>query len=489
MIATTVIGIVLLVVYAILAYSRPGIALVTVLFVAIALAVWSTALTEQPESVLFSPVLILITLVVAAFAKRGQEPDSWARRTAMSILLTLVAIVGSIGFFAAFVMIGAGFLLPLFFFMGLAAVISGLVGYGVLNRWAITSLVFSTLGASMRQNLPLPMALDCAAADRDDGGSRALKAIKKWLVQGYTLAESIQRGYPRCPSRFAAMVSAAERVDQLPTAIMAIEADMRSHDDERHRFRPVHPFYPVVILAIAFLMALAVFTFVVPTYAAVLAEMSGRRLPSATRMLLAVGHFVHENGAHFWTSIAGVLVAGLFLVFYTRKRGRRPDRPRWLSWIGDTVKWYLPVTRWFQNNRSSLQVTELLRLALTAGSTVNDAIRATLQLDTNLHYRRRLKCWLTQVERGEPIGVSARQCGLGSPLAWAFDAQTGDTTAVLDMLESFYRSNYSYRANLLRFILWPCVIVALGCIVGFIAYSLFTPGVAVITELSGLIYP
>ncbi len=128
-------------------------------------------------------------------------------------------------------------------------------------------------------------------------------------------------------------------------------------------------------------------------------------------------------------------------------------------------------------------------LSLHVGSTVNDAIRATLQLDGNLHFRRRLECWLTQVERGMPMGASARRYGLGAPLAWAFDANTGNAPAVLDMLESFYRSNYSYRANLLRFILWPCAIIALGARVGFIVHALFIPGVAVINEFAGYIYP
>jgi type II secretory pathway component PulF len=120
---------------------------------------------------------------------------------------------------------------------------------------------------------------------------------------------------------------------------------------------------------------------------------------------------------------------------------------------------------------------------------VNEAIAATLQLDVNLHFRRRLKRWLTQVEQGEAIGTAARRCGLGSPLAWAFDSDTGNAPAVLEMLESFYRSNYSYRVNMLRFILWPCGIIALGCVVGFIVYALFVPTVAVVNELAGYVFP
>jgi type II secretory pathway component PulF len=483
----TTIGIVLLVIYAFLAYSRPGIALLTMPFVAIAFAAYSTVL-NQPENVLLAFTLGLVTLIVTAFAKREMEADSWARRLAMTILITVLLIIGSIILLAGFVLVGAGIFLPLFLFLGLAAIIAGMIGYGAVGRRAATSLVFSTLGASMRQNLPLPMALDCAAAGRTDAGPRTLRAIKKWLLQGYPLAASIQRGYPRCPSRFLAMLTAAERVGQLPTAVVAIEADIKSQDIERHRFRPVHPIYPVLILGIAFLMVLALMTFVVPQYQSVLDEMSGGRLPPATRTLMAVMTVVRYD-VRFWMVLVGLVLVGLFLSLYGRTRGRRPDKPRWLSWLGDSVKWYLPVTRWFQNNWSLLQVTELLRLALNAGSTVNDAIRATLQLDVNVHFRRRLKCWLTRVERGEPIAASARLCGLGSPLAWAFDADTGDAPLVLEMLESFYRTNYSYRVNLMRFILWPCAIIALGCTVGFIVYALFSPGVAVISALSGHVYP
>ena len=137
-----------------------------------------------------------------------------------------------------------------------------------------------------------------------------------------------------------------------------------------------------------------------------------------------------------------------------------------------------------------VQVVELLRMSLNAGCPVNEAIRGTLQLDVNLFFRSRLASWLRRVERGEDIAESARRSGLGAALAWAFGgAQTGNTPAVLEMLESYYRSNYSYRVNLARFILWPCGIILLGATVGFIVHAIFSPGVVVLGHLSGTVYP
>ena len=122
---------------------------------------------------------------------------------------------------------------------------------------------------------------------------------------------------------------------------------------------------------------------------------------------------------------------------------------------------------------------------------MNEAIRAAVQLDVNLCFRARLKRWLERIEQGENIAAAARRSGLGTSLAWAFDDGIGasDAPTVLEMLESFHRSNYSYRVNLTRFILWPCLIIVLGAVVGFVVYAFFSPSVMVIESMAEIIYP
>jgi len=80
---------------------------------------------------------------------------------------------------------------------------------------------------------------------------------------------------------------------------------------------------------------------------------------------------------------------------------------------------------------------------------------------------------------------------LGNALAWAFDGgvETGNTPAVLEMLEAHYRSNYSYRVNLARFILWPAGIIALGATVGFVVFAIFSALVATLSQLTANVYP
>jgi type II secretory pathway component PulF len=107
----------------------------------------------------------------------------------------------------------------------------------------------------------------------------------------------------------------------------------------------------------------------------------------------------------------------------------------------------------------------------------------------NYYFRKRLKRWLAQIEAGDNIAAAARRCGLANSLSWAFEQQENpeNTLPLLEMLESVWRSNYSYRANLAKFILIPCTTICLGAMVGFVGFSVFSAIVAVIMQYAVLV--
>jgi type II secretory pathway component PulF len=486
------VAILLLVFYAILGYKKPAVALITSPILSIGtgyILFW----VEPIIAILFGAAIFLVTLVGILLARREPGTEQWPHECAKWILIGLASFL----FLAvAFVVFGPGGIFgAVLFVLFVGAVIS----YGLASRQATAAYVISTIGSSMRQNLPLPMALESAASGRMDKRARILLNIKKWLVEGYSLSESIKRGYPRCPGYALAMIGAAERIDQLPLAVESLEADMIARAQERRKLRPVHPFYPVILMLFVFFMVWALATRVAPRLHEVLQETfhegAGHPavvFPAATRFLMRIAGFIGYEYGWLIGLVAGLALLVIVGVWIRIKfRPRQPQSPYLLSRIGDAIKWHLPILHWFERNYAMVQVVEFLRLSLNAGCPVDVAIKNTLGLDVNNCFRKRLKSWLAKVEAGDNIAAAARKSGLGHTVAWAFDEQVnqGDTLALLEMLESFYRSNYSYRVNLARFIMWPCVSIVLGVIVGFVVYAFFCPLVLIINQMTNLVYP
>ena len=480
-----IISIITMVFFGVLGYKKPALALITSPIAVIAL-IFVSVVNEQTEGIVAALFIFLVTLIAILMSRRDPNSEQIPQRIAKWILITLFflflfasgfALLGPLG------ILGLGFVILLVGFV---------INFALISRYAVAAYILSTIGSSMRQNLPLAMALDSAASGQTDDRARILRRIKKWLVQGYSLSESIKRGYPKCPSRAIAMIAAAEKINQLPLAIKAIEANIVAKADENRRIRPIHPLYPVIVISFTFIVLLGLMKYVVPKFVTVLEEMIEGQLPVSTRYILGIADYVaYRIGPFIWLAIAFIVLVVIPLSIRIRFRPRRPDKPYLISQIGDFVKWHLPILRWFERNYSMLQAVELLRLSLSAGCTVNEAIANTLGLDVNSCFKKRLRKWLLKVEAGNDIADSAKKSKLGRSLAWAFDGKInqGNTLTILETLESFHRSNYSYRVNLARFILWPCVTIAMGAMVGFVAYAIFSPMVAIIHHLADTAMP
>ena len=148
----TVVAIVILVIYILLGVVKPAIAMLTFPFVCGMLAC-AGALQQSTTAMVLAPVIGFVTLVAVLFSKRSPEREQWPRVVARSILLTLLALSFIVLCFSAG---GMGVLGLIFGTMFVAGVIS----YQLTTRRARAAEVVSTIGSSVRQNLPLPMALE-----------------------------------------------------------------------------------------------------------------------------------------------------------------------------------------------------------------------------------------------------------------------------------------------------------------------------------------
>jgi len=477
LISATVIGLVLCLY---LTYKWPFLALI----LAPVLSVLSLILAMAQEDMVaacLAPGIFLTTYTLLAFCMKDRDDCYKASCVARWFLFVplsigVIVVIGSV--------LGPWALVVLFVF---AVWMASMISYGATSRWSKSVCVFSTMGASVRQNLPLPMALDAAAHGRRDDTGRTLQQIKKCLLQGYSVTDALVKGYPQCPRHAWRLLKAAEEVDQLDQGFAAVLHDIKARQKQKETLSPVHPLYPLIVFILVMSVSLALLKFVIPAFKNVLDEMTGDNLPYITELFINVY-------SDWGELIFSLILAGIIFFLLTRLfRWLRPEacnKDGIMAWFYDWVKWHLPILHWFEQNHALSQLVGTLRFSCQAGCPVDQAIRNCLGLDINNCFRRRVKGWLKRVESGQDIAQAARASKLSSTLAWAFDPKvnSGNTLNVLTMLETFYRSNYSYRVNLARIVLTPTITIGLAVFVGFVVVAMYLPAVSVITALSP-VYP
>ncbi len=477
-----VISVLWLVCFLTLAWKKPGWAMGLLVLTAgmpcVAGVIFAENEPHLPDGplLIFTGLLLFLLTVILVYVKRQAEFDDekWYKVVSgmiVKIILWTIYMAAAIASLSGF---GAVVVIVTFIFV---------FRYKQTRRYSLALNVLSTLSAAIRQNLPLPMALETAAFGRKDMAARIFRAASKGLCEGRPLSESLKRAYRRCPAEIIAALAAAEAMNQLSEAIAAMEQDSVAAINGEGKIRPVHPVYPLVVIGMLFVIFMGLSIFIIPTFAEVIRDVTGGKevLPAATRILIDISRAMARPSMAMSIGV-GLLIA--FLIgFYTFNRPRRPERPRFLSRWGDRIKWFTPGIRYFEKLRSQQRVIQSLRVGLKAGYSFDEIVRQVLRLDVNLCFQNRLRRWLSCIEAGQTIADSAAACGLGSTLAWALNEKVnkGNTPELLVMLEDIYRNRYHYRMNIAYSILCPFVIIGLGSGVGFVVYAMFIAMVSLIT--------
>ena len=434
--------------------------------------------TGDYMSVLLAPGLFLSCYVYVGYFLMAEE-HIMARVIARQVLwvvvlFLLLVLVGTL--FGAWVMAGI-----LAFVVWLVA----MMAYGRTARQSLLFSVLTTLKASMTQNLPLPMALECAAQGRADQEAFVYRQLKKHLVKGYNLVEALRLAMPQCPGFITGVLQGAERFGCLASGLDAVQKNVTLRDRRKQACEPIHPTYPVMVLVILVVIVSALFKFVIPQFSSVMSEMIDGELPAVTQWLL----WIWADWSDLVLTGLGI-VAGLSVILVLAGWFRRRQRPGLIIVVTDWLRWHLPFIHRFDRMFALIQLLETLNLGLNAGCPVDQAVSHCCRLDVNRCFVRRIRKWHRLIEQGESVSEAALASRLPRALAWAFDSNLnqGNTPSILKMLEETYSDMYVYQSNLLSLIMGPCIVLMLAAMVCFVMVAILLPMVSIITHLVEL-YP
>jgi type IV pilus assembly protein PilC len=292
-------------------------------------------------------------------------------------------------------------------------------------------------------------------------------AVRQDVEAGLSFSAALGRHPDVFNDLYVAMVAAGETGGILESTLQRV-ADQLEKDAALKREVKAAMIYPILIMSFAFLVLIALITFLVPVFEKVFADFGGE-LPLITKVTVELSHLVTRRGY--------VLLAGAAAVIYAFRRWKRSERGR-VQWDRMKLKFPLKIG-------DIVQKIALARFSRTfsglvaAGVPMLEAIEITGRTSGNRVIELAMHDVRESVKKGGSLAAPMRGVPEAFPTMVTQMVGVGEETGALETMlakvADFYEEQVATAVKALTSILEPVMIIIVGGIVGFIVIAMYMP--------------
>lgn len=337
---------------------------------------------------------------------------------------------------------------------------------GAGRRLADASMFVRQLSVLVSTGTPMVEAITSLERQLAPGAWRtSVERIRQRVEEGSSLSAALEHE-PRYFDPVArSLIAAGESGGKLDDMLRRLASLMRQQIRVRSQIIGAMV-YPVLLVNVALGVLCTMMFFVLPRFKG-LFESLGAQLPPTTRLLMDMSEFV---AAYWWALLAGVIVCGvsakLWLSTPAGKRGvatfvvRAPQ-------IGRVAR-----------AMATARVVRMLGVLVEGRVPVQEALRLTRESTGNVLYSELVADAEDAVTRGENISNALERSTLVSSSvveAIRSGERSGQLGPVLTHLADFMDEDNELVLKSLSSIVEPLILIVLGCLIGFVAVSMFLP--------------
>ena len=313
--------------------------------------------------------------------------------------------------------------------------------------------------------LPLDRAFELLVSLADTGPMAALlQDLRDRVRGGKSLSQALIEHPKQFDRLFVNMVRAGEASGTLGPVLERI-SEFQERSAELRSSVQSALMYPMVLIGVAVIAVFTMIFFVVPKFEATFRQF-GKALPPATENLLALSHWMKEDG---WMLLVGA--AAMFILV----RGRLRSPQGLLAWHRRKLK--LPVLG------DLFSKIEVARLARTLGTLLGNGVSLlpalTIVKDTvdNRALANSLDGVLVRLKAGQGFARPLMETGLYPKLAVhmvAVGEETGRLDAMLLKVAQVYDVEVNTALKRALGLMEPILILTLAVVVGGIIFALMS---------------
>jgi len=328
------------------------------------------------------------------------------------------------------------------------------------------SVMTRQLATLLKAGLPLVSCLN-ALADQVDNPrlKKIITQIRERVNEGSSLAAALEE-FPRVfPSLYVNMVGAGESSGALELVLFRLSEYLEGQVRIRNRIRGAL-IYPAVMTVVGFGVLGVLFTFVVPKFVTIFAELQ-QALPLPTVILIGISDFFRS----YWYLILLLTAAG----FYLLARYRRTPRGREHY---DRLLLRIPVFGRLIMLGIVIRFTRTLSTLLSSGVPLLKAMDILTAVVNHTVFAKAISSARESVTEGASLSQPLKQSGIFPPIVIHMIASGEQSGALEDMLAKvaeIYEEEANTLASTLMSLLGPVLILGMAVIVAFIVISILLP--------------
>ena len=323
------------------------------------------------------------------------------------------------------------------------------------------------LATMMKSGVPLLQSFDIVGKGHSNPSvSKLLNDIKTDVETGSSLEQAFRKFPLYFDDLFCNLIGAGEQagildslLDRLATyqeKILAIKSKIKGA-----------LFYPVSIIAIAFIITAVIMIFVIPAFKELFSNF-GADLPAPTLLLMSISDFF----VAYWWAIFGSVGGGLYTFFYLWKRNKKLQRAM------DKVMLKLPIFGDVIRKATIARWTRTLSTMFAAGVPLVEALDSVAGAAGNAVYFDATKLIQREVSQGSNLMSAMQGTGVFPSMVLqmvAIGEEAGSLDGMLSKVADFYEAEVDDAVAALSSLMEPIIMVVLGTLIGGMVVAMYLP--------------
>lgn len=323
------------------------------------------------------------------------------------------------------------------------------------------------LATMMKSGVPLLQAFDIIGKGHGNPAvARLLCDIKANVETGSSLQQAFKKHPLYFDDLYCNLIGAGESAGILDSLLDRLATYQEKVLSIKGKIKSAL-FYPVSIIAVAFIITAIIMIFVIPAFKELFSSF-GAELPLPTLFIMAISDFFVD----YWFLIFGGMGGGIYAFFYFWKRSRKMQR------VMDRFLLKLPIFGELIRKATVARWSRTLATMFAAGVPLVETLDSVAGAAGNAVYFEATKKIQREVSTGSSLTIAMQNTEVFPHMVLqmvAIGEEAGSLDAMLNKVADFYEDEVDDAVKALSSLMEPLIMVVLGTLIGGIVIAMYLP--------------